>query len=70
MDVVFTRHAAWQLRERRIHKVWVYETVASPDFTRREGNKYYVVKKLDGMTLKVVYTKEKHIKIITTYFLK
>ena len=42
----------------------------APDEPRREGNKHYAVKKLNGHTLKVVYVKEKYIKVITSFFIK
>ena len=69
MDLVYTRHAEEQVEERKILKVWVQETIKSPDETKHKGHKYYVIKKLNGRTLKVVYVKEKHIKVITSFFL-
>lgn len=70
MEVRFTLHATHQLRERKIEKVWVLETIRAPDFVERNGKKHYAVKKLNGHVLKVVYIKETNIKIITLYFLK
>ena len=45
-------------------------TIHSPDITKRVREKYFVVKKLNGKTLKVIFVKEKYIKIITSYFVK
>jgi len=58
MDINFTLHAKEQIEERKILKIWVEETIKSPNETRHYGNKYYVVKKLNGRTLKVVYVKQ------------
>ncbi len=70
MEIVYTLHAEEQLDERKIQKVWVRETINYPDKTEREGRKYYVIKKLNGRTLKVVYVKERYIKVITTFYIK
>ena len=69
MNIVFTLHAKEQIEERRILKVWVEETIKSPDQIVHDNHKCYVVKKLNGKILKVVYTKEKYIKVITAYFI-
>ena len=63
-------HAGEQIRERKMHKVWVEEAIKYPDETKKVGYKYYVTKKLNGQTLKVVYLKEKYIKFTTTFFIK
>ncbi len=70
MDIIFTLHAEEQLHERKIEKVWVEETIRYPDLTERNGHKYYIIKKLNGKTLKVVFVKEKYIKIISSWFIK
>ncbi len=70
MEIIYTAHAEEQLQERKIEKAWVEDTIKLPDITKRENHKYYVIKKLNGKVLKVVYVKEKYIKIITSHFLK
>lgn len=70
MEVTYTLHAEEQLEERKIVKIWVEDAIKSPDEIRRNGNKFYVIKKLNGNILKVVYVKEKNIKVITSFFLK
>ncbi len=70
MEIIYTAHAEEQLQERKIEKAWVEDTVQFPDVTQHEGHKYYVIKRLNGKTLKVVYVKEKYIKIITSHFVK
>lgn len=57
MDIFYTNHAEMQINERKIQKVWVEETIKRPDLTKNLGNKFYVTKKLNGKTLKVVYVK-------------
>lgn len=70
MNIVYTLHAEEQIRERKITKTWVEDTIKWPDTIEHLGNKYYVVKKLNGKVLKVVYIKEGYIKIITAHFTK
>ena len=70
MDLKYTLHAEEQIKERKILKTWIEETIKSPDETKTDGNKFYVVKKLNGKTLKIVYVKEKYIKVITSFFIK
>lgn len=70
MHIVFTLHAEEQLHERKIEKVWVEDAIRYPDLTELDGHKYYVTRKLNGKTLKVVFVKEKYIKIISSWFLK
>lgn len=70
MEIKYTPHAKEQLEERKIIKTWVEETIKSPDLTKRSGYKYYVIKKLDGRTLKVVYVKKRYIKVITMFFVR
>ena len=57
MNVIFTNHAEYQLKERKVDKIWVKEVIGFPDITKKVGNKFYVVKKLNGITLKVIYVK-------------
>ena len=70
MDIIYTFHAKEQLNERKIVKEWVEETIKRPDETKHKGIKYYVIKKLNGKILKVIYVKQKFIKVITCYFIK
>ncbi|MBI4148925.1 DUF4258 domain-containing protein [Candidatus Woesearchaeota archaeon] len=69
MDIRYTQHAREQIEERRIHPIWVEETITSPDETKRTGHKFFATKKLNGNALKVVYVKENYIKVITVYFI-
>ncbi len=67
MEIIYTLHAEKQIKERKFEKVWVEESIKRPDVTRRLGHKYYVSKKLNGLTIEVVYVKERYIKVITVY---
>jgi len=67
MEIKYTLHSEEQIKERKFEKVWIEETIKRPDHTNHFGNKYYVSKKLNGLTIEVVYVKEKYIKVITTY---
>ena len=70
MKIIYTNHAEEQIKERKILKVWIKETIKSPNDTKRIEHKFYVIKRLNGKTLKVIYTKENFIKVITSYFVK
>ena len=70
MDIKYTLHAEEQVNDRKIEKVWIEETIRHQHKTERDGNKYYVVRKLNGRTLKVIYVKEKYIKVITIFFIQ
>jgi hypothetical protein len=70
MEIMFTLHARQRMMRRKILSVWVEEAVRSPDSIRHIGNKYYATKRLNGAEIKVVFVKEKFIKIITTFYVK
>ncbi|MBI2655309.1 DUF4258 domain-containing protein, partial [Candidatus Woesearchaeota archaeon] len=70
MEIIYTLHANEQINERKLSKVWIEETIKSPDEIRHKGHKHYATKKLNGNTLRVVYVKENYIKVITSYFIK
>ncbi|MBN1386540.1 DUF4258 domain-containing protein [Candidatus Woesearchaeota archaeon] len=70
MRYAYTKHAIRQIIKRGIHKIWIIETIKYPNEMAREDHKFYAIKQLNGKTLKVVYTRKKYIKIITTYFIK
>ena len=70
MYIKLSWHARKKIIERKIEKVWIEETIRFPNSIFRKGKKYYAIKKLNGFTLKVVYEKEKFLKVITLYFIK
>ncbi len=70
MNVTYSLHAREEIKERKIEKVGVEETVKYPDKLTNKGTKYYAIKKLNDHRLKVVYIKEKFYKVITTYYLQ
>lgn len=70
MDIVYTNHAEDQITERKIEKIWVEEAVKWPHHIQRDGDKYSVIRKLNGFTLQVIYVKERYIKIITAFFIQ
>ena len=70
MDIFYSLHAEEQIEERKIEKVWIEEAIKSPDYTeKKRTNKYIVGKKLNGSSIEVVYVKEKHIKVVTVYWI-
>ena len=70
MEIIYTFHAEEQLKERKILKIWIKEAIKTPDMIKHSGYKYYIIKKLNGRILKVVYVKENYIKVITSFFIK
>lgn len=70
MRIIFSFHALQQIKRRKIHKLLIIETVKFPDTLINIGTKQYAIKKFKRESLKVVYVKEKHIKIITSYYIK
>ena len=70
MEIIFSFHAKEQIKERKIQLVWAEETIKYPDEIIKENNKYYAIKKLNGKTLKIIYIKERYIKVITLFFIK
>jgi hypothetical protein len=70
MIIIYTYHAKQQIKKRKILKIWVEETIKFPDKIKSNKNRHYVIKKLNSKVLKVVFVKEKYIKIITSYFVK
>ena len=70
MKIIYSSHAEEQIGERKIDKVWIEETIKSPDQTKKKDlNKYIVKKKLNDRSIEIVYIKEKHIKVVTVYWI-
>ena len=70
MYLIYTKHAKEKIEKRKIVPIWIEETIKWPHLTEHIGNKYVVIRKLNGYTLKVVYIKENNIKVITCYLIK
>ena len=70
MEIIYTFHAEEQIKERKILKIWIKEAIKAPDMIKHSDHKYYIIKKLNGKILKVVYVKENYIKVITSFFIK
>lgn len=70
MDIFYTDHAKRSINKRKVHLVWIEETIKYPDRTIKSEGKYYLRKKLNGYTLEVVCEKkENYIKVITLYWI-
>jgi len=65
MKIILTIHAKKRMIERNIKMGDVREAIDFPDYTIIKGNKTEAYKKIANKDLKVVYTKNKFIKIIT-----
>lgn len=70
MKIVYTKHALYKINKKKLALEWIEETIKHPNFTNIEGHKYYAIKKLNGITVKVVYTRERYIKVITCFIIK
>lgn len=69
MKIIFTNHALYSIKERKIEKVWVEEALKSPNKLEKEFGKFYASKKLNGKSIEVVYEKKNYIKVITAYWI-
>lgn len=67
MEIKYTYHARIQIARRRLEIIWIEETIKYPDTTKKEGYKIYARKKLNGITIEVIYVKANYIKVITAY---
>lgn len=67
MRIVYTRHLLEKVKKKRFTIEWINETIKYPDYIRIKIDKYCATKKLNGITLEVVYVKERYIKVITCY---
>ena len=73
MRLDFTSHAENMLKERNIHREWVYQTVMEPSFTekREDGTIHYLkpITENAGRTLRVVTNQEGQvIRVVTVFF--
>ncbi len=65
MKIIFSKHAEEQIKERKLDKISVEETIKYAEKTRKEGkNKYYARRKINGWTLEVVYVREKYKRLL------
>jgi len=70
MEIIYTEHARDQIKERKLEKIWVEEAIKFPDEKRHKGIKSHAIKKINGVKIKVVYVKEKYIKVVTVFLIK
>ena len=69
MEVRYTKHARYIMKERGIDGVWIEETLKRPDKIEKEFGKNYASKKLNGVSIEVVYEKKSYINVITVYWI-
>lgn len=69
MRIIYTDHAKYSIKKRKIEQVWVEEAIKSPDILEKEFGKYYARKKLNGLSIEVAFEKKKYIKVITVYWI-
>ena len=67
MNIVFTRHAKEQMKERSINEDDVVNAIKFPKKTRKRGHVYYVQRQTISGKIEVVYVRESYIKVITVY---
>ena len=70
MKLVYTNHAEYSIKKRKIEKIWIEEAIKSPDKVEKEFGKFYARKKLNGFSIEVIYEKKRYIKVITAYWCK
>lgn len=70
MNIIFTEHAEERLEKRKFLKNEIIEAINFPDKILNKYGKYYYQKKLERGKVEIVCEKtEKHIKVITLYWL-
>lgn len=70
MEIIFTKHAEERLKIRKFSKVEIIEAITFPDKILKRYDKHYYQKSLGRGKVEVVCEKtEKHIKVITLYWL-
>jgi hypothetical protein len=70
MEHIFTIHAEYRIKKRKLTKEEVIETIKYPDKTLKRHGKYYAQKNIGRGIIEVAYEKtERYIKIITVYWL-
>ena len=67
MEIILTRHAKDQMKERGISEDEVINTIKYPEKTLKTTDRYLAQKKVSIGTIEVVYIREKYIKVITVY---
>jgi hypothetical protein len=70
MKLIFTKHAEERLETRKLLKTEIIESIKFPDKILKKHNKHYYQKSLERGKIEIVCDKtEKHIKVITLYWL-
>jgi hypothetical protein len=70
MEIIFTHHAGEKLEKRKVLKQEIIESVKNPEKTLKKHGKYYYQKRLERGTIEIVCERtERHIKVITVYWL-
>lgn len=70
MYIVFTEHAEERLERRKFLKTEIIEAIKFPDKITKKYGKYYYQKTVERGKVEIVCKKtEKHIKVITLYWL-
>ena len=70
MEITFTQHAEEQLAFRKFLKHEIIEAIKAPDIIIKKHRKHFYQKKLDRGTAEIVIEKtEKHLKVVTVYWI-
>ena len=70
MKIIFTKHAKFRIRKRKIFKLEIIETLKFPDEITKKYDKYPFQKKLSRGIIEICCEKtEKNIKIVTVYWI-
>ena len=69
MDIIFTEHAEYRIKKRKITKDEIINVIKYPEKTKKIGGEYYVQKNIGRGKVEVVYEKDKYIKVVTVYWI-
>ncbi len=69
MEIIFTKHALFRMKKRKLTKDEVINSIKYPENTSKKDGKFYVQKNIDKANIEIVYEKDKYIKVITAYYI-
>lgn len=70
MEIIFTTHADYRIKKRNLTKQEVIDSINYPDKIIKKHGKYYFQKNIKRGTIEVFCERtEKHIKVITVYWI-
>jgi len=70
MDIIFTEHAKYRIKKRKITNDEIINTIKYPEKINKKEGKYYAQKEIGRGKIEIIYEKDKYIRVITVYWIK